>query len=199
MTDDCSSSDEGEALWQTYIQGLRPLPKKKTKIRDMASQSELASEAKQQKDCQSFSRPQPSSDIIDRGVQGENYDEKMPSFKETSDRNVARQLKKGTLQVEATLDLHGFTQEEAFKALFRFINLCQLKGKRFLLIITGKGKNLHRQSIDEARPGILKEKVPQWLQQGHFRPNVISISGATRAHGGSGAYYVRLRKEKSGG
>lgn len=186
------SDNEDDALWQTYTQALRPLPKKKTSPRDPILQNRRVSEAKLP---QITSGLQKRSDVVDNGGQAENYDERTPSFKETSDRNIARQLKRGTLQVEATLDLHGFTQEEAFKALSRFITVCQQKGKRFLLIITGKGKNLHRQNIDEARPGVLKEKVPQWLQQGHFQPHVISISGATRLHGGSGAYYVRIRKK----
>lgn len=186
------SDNEDDALWQTYTQDLHRLPKKKARPRDPLIQNRGVSEGKPSR---LTSGPQKRSNVIENGGQTENYNDKTPSFKETSDRNIARQLKRGTLQVEATLDLHGFTQEEAFNALSRFITVCQQKGKRFLLIITGKGKNLHRQNIDEVRPGVLKEKVPQWLQQGHFQSHVISISGATRLHGGSGAYYVRIRKK----
>jgi DNA-nicking Smr family endonuclease len=103
------------------------------------------------------------------------------------DRRTAEKHRRGRLPVEARLDLHGMTQEEAHRALERFLPRAQESGCRSVLIITGKG------SRDGTR-GVLKEAVPRWLNQSPLRALILSISWAQPKDGGAGALYVLLRR-----
>src|SRR5690606_22113463 len=55
------------------------------------------------------------------------------------DRRTAERLRRGELPIAARLDLHGMTQEEAHRALVRFLARAQAAGQRCVLVITGKG------------------------------------------------------------
>jgi DNA-nicking Smr family endonuclease len=108
------------------------------------------------------------------------------------DRGIEEKLKKGKLPAEARLDLHGMTQEEAHRALQRFIPSAAKAGTRTLLIITGKGKT----ADGKTGGGVLKRMVPLWLQETSLRGYIIALSTAPVKDGGSGALYVRLKKKK---
>jgi DNA-nicking Smr family endonuclease len=105
------------------------------------------------------------------------------------DRANAERLKRGKHKVEARLDLHGLTQEEAHRALASFIRGARAGGKRCVLVITGRGR---------ASGGILKAAVPRWLDEPELRPHVLAIAAAQPRDGGSGALYVMLRRTRAG-
>jgi len=94
-------------------------------------------------------------------------------------------LKAGTMWIDARLDLHGMMQHQAYSELGRFIQKQVTRGARLLLIITGKGKDLH---------GVLRASLPGWLMAGEFKPHILTIHPAHPKHGGDGATYVLLRK-----
>ena len=105
------------------------------------------------------------------------------------DKATATKLRKGKLEVEGKLDLHGLTQVEAFGALQRFIQSAVKVEKRTLLIITGKG---------ERGAGVLKRLLPLWMAEDAFLSrHVLALSPAQPKDGGSGAFYVRLRKSRA--
>lgn len=112
------------------------------------------------------------------------------------DKRTAQRLKRGRLDVEARLDLHGHTQAEAHPALDAFLAAAQSSGKRCVLIVTGKGGA--RQTDDETgleRPtGVLKDMVPRWLNQAPNRARILSFTHARQADGGTGALYVLLKR-----
>ena len=93
------------------------------------------------------------------------------------------------------VDLHGRTQDEAHAALLGFLRGAQQDGLRFVLVITGKGR-LGAGEASTAR-GVLKRVVPQWLRLPEFRSYVLSVEDAHLVHGGSGALYVRLRRNRA--
>jgi DNA-nicking Smr family endonuclease len=105
------------------------------------------------------------------------------------DRRTAEKFRRGQLAVEARLDLHGLTQEEAHRALASFIQRAHASGLRTVLVITGKG------GFGDAR-GVLKEAVPRWLNESDLRPRVLSCAWAQPKHGGAGALYVLLRRQR---
>ncbi|MET0432102.1 MAG: Smr/MutS family protein [Hyphomicrobium sp.] len=113
------------------------------------------------------------------------------------DRNSARKIRGGRLEIEARVDLHGMRQHEAHTALRRFLLSCQGRGLRYVLIITGKGKAIgstadHIGEADRER-GVLKRNVPRWLEEPELRAVVVSFTTAAIQHGGEGAIYVHLR------
>lgn len=101
------------------------------------------------------------------------------------DRRTADKLRKGKMDIEARLDLHGYSQEQAYSALQDFIPKCQAQAKRCVLVITGKGRS---------GDGVLRQKVPQWLMEGALAGIVLKISPAIPKDGGEGALYVYLRR-----
>jgi DNA-nicking Smr family endonuclease len=105
------------------------------------------------------------------------------------DRRTAEKFRRGQLAVEARLDLHGLTQEPAHRALASFIQQAHTNGLRTVLVITGKG------GFGDAR-GVLREAVPRWLNEGDLRPRVLSCAWAQPRHGGAGALYVLLRRQR---
>ena len=112
---------------------------------------------------------------------------------------LARRLSRGSVQVEARLDLHGMRQHQAQQALFDFLLFSQKRGRRLVLVITGKGRS---GTEDEAGfmpardAGSLRRALPRWLALPRFADLVISCSPAHRRDGGEGAYYMRIRKPR---
>ncbi len=104
------------------------------------------------------------------------------------DQQTRDKLTKGRLPIEARVDLHGMTQGEAHGLLFSFLQQAHAAGVRYVLVITGKGSSF-------GSDGALKRAVPAWLATPLFRPLVSGHDDAARQHGGTGALYVRLRRE----
>ncbi len=102
------------------------------------------------------------------------------------DGQTQRQLAKGERKIEAVIDLHGMTLAVAYGALQRFVTAQAAAQRRCLLVITGKG--------DADRPGRLRREVPQWLAE--WRPPVLAVSRAIPRHGGDGALYVLLQRQR---
>jgi DNA-nicking Smr family endonuclease len=112
------------------------------------------------------------------------------------DKKAYGKMKAGKLVPEGRLDLHGMTLDQAHPRLNRFIMDSYSSGKRLVLVITGKGKRKEDVGPIPLRLGVLKHQVPQWLQQGALRPVVLQVTTANQKHGGSGAYYVYLRRPR---
>lgn len=115
------------------------------------------------------------------------------------DKHVARRLKRGTLGIEARLDLHGMTQREAHAELRRFVRDTAARGCRCVLVITGKGNRSDAGSgIRDAPPGVLRRSVPRWLGAADLSPYVAGFGEALPRDGGAGALYVQLRRGRTG-
>lgn len=110
------------------------------------------------------------------------------------DTRKHRNLKRGKLRPDAKIDLHGMTQAQAHPALVGFIQRSFADGKRLVLVITGKGKDRDDGGPIPVRHGVLRHQVPHWLTAANLRPMVIQVMQAHPRHGGSGAYYVYLRR-----
>jgi DNA-nicking Smr family endonuclease len=108
------------------------------------------------------------------------------------DRRLKRKLRRGQGEIDGAIDLHGLTQAEAHQALRGFLRHSQAQGARLVIVVTGKGGPLD----DEARQerGVLRRVTPHWLREPDLRSIVLGFEEAGRAHGGSGALYVRLRR-----
>jgi DNA-nicking Smr family endonuclease len=109
------------------------------------------------------------------------------------DKRSAERLKRGQLPIEARLDLHGLTQEEAHSALLGFLASSEARGLRCVLVITGKG---FRRLGETGGLGVLRSAVPRWLNEAPNRARVLAFSAAQPQHGGGGALYVLLRRRR---
>tara|TARA_B100000900_G_scaffold357389_1_gene327702 strand:+ start:1448 stop:1861 length:414 start_codon:yes stop_codon:yes gene_type:complete len=105
---------------------------------------------------------------------------------------------KNKFYITKSLDLHGFTLDEANKKVESFINDCFDQKVSKLIIVTGKG--LHSQNEKDPyiskKFGILKNSVPDFLKNNSsLMKKIKSISEAEITDGGSGALYVFLKKK----
>ena len=98
-----------------------------------------------------------------------------------------------------SIDLHGYTLEGANKIIEKFIRDSYLEGANKLIVITGKG--LH--SENEKNPyvskdlSILKYSVPEFIVGNkNLMRLIIKLEDAKIEDGGSGAFYVYLKKNK---
>ncbi len=99
-----------------------------------------------------------------------------------------------------SIDLHGYTLDEANKAIEEFIKKAFIENINKLIVVTGKG--LH--SKNEKDPyiskdlGILKYSVPEFISNNHSLMNIINeIKDAKIEDGGDGAFYIFLKKYKN--
>ena len=98
-----------------------------------------------------------------------------------------------------SIDLHGYTLEEANKSIENFIIKSYQEKINKLIVVTGKG--IHSQN--EKDPylskdlSILKHSVPEFIKNNkELMKKIIDIKGADEKDGGSGAFYIYLKKLK---
>lgn len=114
-----------------------------------------------------------------------------PARQEPFDRDVDRALARGKRRPQATLDLHGMTVAAAERAVAGFLADSAAQGLRVVLIVTGKGLRLESGRIFGGR---IRAEFPDWLERQENRRYVAGARTAHPRHGGSGAYYVLLRR-----
>lgn len=105
------------------------------------------------------------------------------------DRRTWQRLHRGEMVVESRLDLHGLTQIAAYDRLAAFIDHAWRVGSRCVLVITGRGSG---------DVGILRTMTPRWLDEIPMRDKVLAYAQAKTHHGGAGALYVLIRRQRPG-
>jgi DNA-nicking Smr family endonuclease len=98
-----------------------------------------------------------------------------------------RPVRRGQLDVEARLDLHGHTQDTAFRELAGFLLTQRAMGARCVLVITGKGR---------LGGGVLRSRFLDWIGSTEIRPLLAGYSRAHVRHGGDGAFYLLLKAKR---
>lgn len=113
------------------------------------------------------------------------------------DRKTAEKFRKGQMPIEGRLDLHGLRQDQAYEALNAFIGASYHAEKRCVLVITGKGAGAdgRRDPLVQGQ-GVLKRKVPEWMDSPPLDAVVLKFEKARPQHGGDGALYVLLRRRR---
>jgi DNA-nicking Smr family endonuclease len=104
------------------------------------------------------------------------------------DRRTAKRFKRGELAVDGRIDLHGFTLDQAHAALSGFIRREHGRGSRCVVVVTGKGK--------DGGEGKIRRETPHWLNQPTLRPLVLAVTEARTRDGGTGAFYVLLKRRR---
>ncbi len=99
-------------------------------------------------------------------------------------KQVFRKLKRGQYSIEAELDLHGLTRDEAQQQLNEFILEVRERGMRCVRIIHGKGYGSSNHGP------VIKPLVNQWLRK---RNEILAVCSARPVDGGTGAVYVLIK------
>ncbi|MDB2652650.1 Smr/MutS family protein [Candidatus Pelagibacter bacterium] len=113
--------------------------------------------------------------------------------------NKDEKFKKKKFHETRSIDLHGYTLDEANIAIEDFIHMSHLNGVSKLIVVTGKG--IHSQNEKDPyvskELGILKYSVPEFIMNNKNLMNIIyEIKDAKLEDGGSGAFYIYLKKKR---
>ena len=96
------------------------------------------------------------------------------------------------------IDLHGYTIEEANKAIEQFIQKCFEESVTKIIVITGKGlrsKNVENPYLSKDL-SILKYSVPEFIEKNKSLTRlIIETTDAKIEDGGSGAFYIYLKNK----
>jgi DNA-nicking Smr family endonuclease len=175
---------EDRALWDEIAKSIKPLSGRRTRVgREPES---LSVEQQSSKGTEKRNRPV-AAPVIKR------RDPPAPPLAPI-DRKLKTKLSRGSADIDAKLDLHGYTQAEAKSRLLRFLEAAQSREHALVLVITGKGKRSDDSWSNEG--GVLKRQVPLWLSLPEFRSLVIGFEEAGIRHGGAGALYIRVRRRR---
>ncbi|TAN46607.1 MAG: DNA mismatch repair protein MutS [Rhodospirillales bacterium] len=166
-------------LWRHVMREVAPMRPTEFAI-DQANDNEIQPAAPK-------ARPQPAAPLPKATTK---LGELEPGKLVDVDKGTAGRLAKGQMAIEGRLDLHGLTESEAHGALNRFLAMSRALGRRCVLVITGKGAE---------GKGVLRTALPRWLNTPDMRPLVLAVSQAQPKDGGTGAFYVLLKRNRGGG
>ncbi len=188
------TAGEDKALWEHVAASVRPLRGKKAAGRGPEEQQDHAPPAAKPAGKKTpparIATPQKCTREVGTATSkrsGSISSPAVPAKTAGFDRATQDKLRKGKLDIEGRIDLHGMTQDEAWQALGRFVARAFKQHKRTLLVITGKGRV-------STGGGVLRRMLPLWVQSGDLATQVLACTPATIKDGGDGAFYLRLRK-----
>ena len=182
-------------LWQTVARTATPHHHPKIKAPEIKPAPKAPTVA-QPKPVRSFSIGSAARHSETRDI-APSLSERLGAAPVTMDAKSFKHMKRGKLKPEGRIDLHGMTVAQAHPALTAFVMSAHSSGKRLVLVITGKGgKRLEEGMTYPQRMGALKRQVPHWLTQAPMGQVVMQVTEAHLRHGGSGAYYVYLRRSR---
>jgi DNA-nicking Smr family endonuclease len=102
--------------------------------------------------------------------------------------DALRRLRRGALPIDARLDLHGMSVQQARAQLELFLRTMRSRGERCVLVIHGKGEHSPHGA------GALRGEISAWLSQSAASEHVAGFATARGDDGGEGAVYVLLRR-----
>ncbi|MBN8440535.1 MAG: Smr/MutS family protein [Thauera sp.] len=176
--------DDAEAVFRHAMQGALPLENPNRVVLERASPAPapLKREADERAALdESLSAPLSFEDRLDMGDEAAFLRTGLP-------RRVLSDLRRGRWVLQAQIDLHGFTRDEARKALGHFLVASLQQGHRCIRVIHGKGLG------SPGRVSILKQLSRGWLAQ---REEILAFCQAGPHDGGSGALLVLMRAQNA--
>jgi len=190
MNDDFDNKDDEDAgLWSEITKDIKPIEKPLSLVEDGEDRDHQARTPAKK-------RSKAGSVPVPRGKKLHQQPVQQESGRDL-DHRTAERLRKGQMSIDARLDLHGLTRVDAQAALSRFIHAQFVAGSRCVLVITGKGAGADgRRDPLSGGQGVLKQSVPQWLNEPPNRSLVLQSTRAKPQHGGDGALYVLLRRKR---
>ncbi|MBX7494062.1 Smr/MutS family protein [Qipengyuania sp. 1NDW9] len=106
-----------------------------------------------------------------------------------------KRLKSGAIQPDFTLDLHGHNLDAAYQRLMSGLAQARAMGARTILLVTGKPRPVDPADRG-ARRGAIRAKVLDWLAASSHHSAIAAVRRAHIRHGGEGALYIVLRRER---
>jgi len=174
---DPNPDDDDAALFHAAMRDVAPLPAANTVTPHHSPVSPVPRRRQQQ---QSVVEDMLSNHIAIEMAAGEDWSYARPGMP----HQTLRKLRRGHWEIQANLDLHGFTSDEARQALSIFLDTCAQRMMRCVRVIHGKGLS------SKNREPVLKTRIGNWLLQ---RADVLAFCQARAEDGGGGAILILLK------
>lgn len=115
-----------------------------------------------------------------------------------------RRFRRGAVRPDRSIDLHGYTLDQAHNVLERELTTAILDDVRVLLVITGKepkeaagrGEYYSGYGLPNRRRGVIRASIADWLAHSRHAPMIAAVRNAHPRDGGAGALYVILRRKR---
>ena len=112
------------------------------------------------------------------------------------DSSWERKLANASVAPDFTLDLHGHSLDAAYVRLDQGLAQALAYGARMVLLITGRPRPSDDHAARGERRGAIRAKILDWLAAGPHASRIAAVRQAHPRHGGSGALYIVLRRER---
>jgi DNA-nicking Smr family endonuclease len=109
---------------------------------------------------------------------------------DTLDASWDRALRRGAAEPERVIDLHGHTLAAAHAALDLGLERALAEGSRLVLLVTGRAPR------EGGRRGIIHASFRDWLAASRHARRIAAVRPAHPRHGGAGAFYLVLRRNR---
>lgn len=110
------------------------------------------------------------------------------------DSHWDRRFKKGVVEPDVSIDLHGVGLSGAYERLDGALEQAVHQGLRVILLVTGKQRS-HDRTSGTGR-GAIASVVGDWLAASRHAASIASVRGAHPRHGGAGALYIILKNRR---
>lgn len=110
-------------------------------------------------------------------------------------KTLQRAVKRGTIEPEMRIDLHGDRYDVAKMRLMQFVSTASRHNARTVLVITGKGGSMIAREHGVEHSGVIRRALPGWLGDPQIARMVSHYTHAHPKHGGEGAWYVFIRTQ----
>ena len=115
--------------------------------------------------------------------------------------NIKKNIRNKSYKIDKKIDFHGANLLESEEIFSNTITECYNGGLRCLLFVTGKGLNKTTNNYEDNSPklyhGVIRRQFFSWVKSNKFARYILSYEKASAEHGGDGAFYVYLRKNKN--
>lgn len=184
------------ALWQQVARTTTPLSEKPVA-------NPLIQSTKPKKPVIAPNKPIPAFEIGSKTSTAPMRHDLSPSLSRRAEATPLRmnkrtfsRMKRGKESPEGRIDLHGMTVAAAHVALSAYLLRSFSEGKRLVLVITGKGRLGTDSGPIPTPKGVLRHQLPDWVSRPPLNQIVLQIAQAHQRHGGGGAYYVYLSRNR---
>jgi len=110
----------------------------------------------------------------------------------TLDGGWDRRLRRGVVDPDMTVDLHGHTLDSAWRLLDSSLARAVSSGTRVILLVTGKPPQGDRRGR-----GAIRGAVGDWLASSRHATHIAAVRNAHPRHGGNGALYIILKRDRT--
>jgi DNA-nicking Smr family endonuclease len=180
---------EEDALWKRVTATVKPLAGRKPRAKAAAPEVEPATSPKPQPKVKGRVPPP-------RATPATPIAQQKP-LADTLDGGWDKRLRRGVTTPDWTVDLHGHTLDSARGLLDRVLDQAVAGDVRVLLLITGKPPRDNDRGLDgRPRRGLIRASIGQWLQSSRHASRIAAVRNAHPRHGGAGALYVILRRNR---